>query len=177
VADSVTDSATMSGGAASPGGTVSYKVYNGTGCDNNGNPTTDDTGKSLLYDAWNRLVRVDASLGGAHLAAYAYDAIGRRIQETHYSPSATTTDLYFSSQWQVLEEQQSGAMTASASLWLSTPGGPSRSVMQSIPDPPMIRSGVIASSIAHVTASVAFGLITRMRSGIGLPCSSLCRTD
>src|SRR5260370_12041865 len=64
--------------------------------------------------------------------------------------------------------RQSGAMTSSASVWLSTPGGPSLSVMQSIPGPPVIRNGAIASSIARVTASFEFGLIGRMRSGIGL---------
>jgi hypothetical protein len=73
--------------------------------------------------------------------------------------------------------RQSGAMTASASLWLSTPGGPSRSVMQSIPGPPAIRNGAIASSIARVMASVEFGLITRMRSAIGLSLRLACRTD
>ena len=73
--------------------------------------------------------------------------------------------------------RHSGAMTASASVWLSTPGGPSRSVTQSIPGPPVIRSGAIASSIARVTASVEFGLITRMRSDIGLSLQLANRTN
>jgi hypothetical protein len=73
--------------------------------------------------------------------------------------------------------QQSGAMTASASLWLSTLAGPSRSVMQSISGPPGMRKGAIASSIARVTASVEFGLMTKMRSGIGLSLQLARRTD
>ena len=43
------------------------------------------------------------------VAAYSYDALGRRIKETHGS---TTTDLYYSNQWQVLEEMQGSAVTA-----------------------------------------------------------------
>jgi peptide/nickel transport system substrate-binding protein len=64
--------------------------------------------------------------------------------------------------------RQSGRITLSASLWLSTPGGPSLRVMQWRSGPPGMRSGAIASSIAQVTASVEFGLITRMRSDIRL---------
>ena len=43
------------------------------------------------------------------LAAYSYDALGRRIKETHGS---TTTDLYYSNQWQVLEQVQGSTVTA-----------------------------------------------------------------
>jgi YD repeat-containing protein len=42
------------------------------------------------------------------LAKYAYDAHGWRIQETHGS---TTTDLYYSNRWKVIEERQSGTVT------------------------------------------------------------------
>ncbi len=80
------------------------------GYDANGNTTHDEFGDVLTYDAWNRLVQV--ATGGnpmTVLAGYGYDALGRRVSETH---GATTTDAYFSSQWQVLEEQVSGATTA-----------------------------------------------------------------
>src|SRR5262249_26476154 len=38
-----------------------------------------------------------------------YDALGRRITETH---DGVTTDLYYSDQWQVLEERQGGVVKA-----------------------------------------------------------------
>jgi len=75
--------------------------------DNNGNTTTDENGNTLAYDAWNRLVSV--SSGTTVLASYSYDGAGRRITETE---GGTTTDLYYSNQWQVLEERQSGTVTA-----------------------------------------------------------------
>jgi RHS repeat-associated protein len=73
--------------------------------DNNGNTTTDDQGTGYVYDAWNRLVRAQDS-GGNPLAAYSYDALGRRVQEVENNAfgNPVTRDLFFSSQWQVLEE-------------------------------------------------------------------------
>jgi RHS repeat-associated protein len=68
--------------------------------DNNGNTTTDETGKTLVFDAWNRLV--DVKNGSVVVAAYAFDALGRRIQQT----LNVTTDLYYSTAGQVLEEQE-----------------------------------------------------------------------
>src|SRR5262245_41064419 len=53
------------------------------------------------YDAWNHLVEVKDS-GSTVLASYKYDALFRRIQETHGSE---TRDLYYSAAWQVLEER------------------------------------------------------------------------
>jgi RHS repeat-associated protein len=76
--------------------------------DNNGNLTKDQNGNTLVYDAWGRLVQVKNS-SNAVIASYNYDALGRRIVETE---SGTTTDLYYSSQWQVLEERVGGAATA-----------------------------------------------------------------
>jgi RHS repeat-associated protein len=75
--------------------------------DSNGNMTGDENGKTLVYDAWNRLVAYKN--GGTTLASYSYDALGRRIVQTE---SSTTTDLYYSSQWQVLEERVGGAAKA-----------------------------------------------------------------
>src|SRR5262245_231970 len=49
--------------------------------DANGNLTTDETGRQLVYDAWNRLVTVKNSVG-AVLATFKYDALDRRIQTT-----------------------------------------------------------------------------------------------
>jgi RHS repeat-associated protein len=72
--------------------------------DNNGNLTQDNTtGPSSVYtyDAWNRLVSATTPNGSV---TYQYDALGRRVIETR----AATTDLYYSSQWQVLEERTGG---------------------------------------------------------------------
>jgi RHS repeat-associated protein len=74
--------------------------------DNNGNTTTNETGKTLIYDAWNRLVKVKS--GSNTLSSYQFDALGRRIVEN----SGTARDLYFSSQWQVLEERINGVANA-----------------------------------------------------------------
>ncbi len=62
-----------------------------------------------MYDAWNRLVVVKNS-GGTTLATYRYDALGRRVRETRGS---TTTDLYYSSAWQVVEERVGSAVQSS----------------------------------------------------------------
>ncbi len=72
--------------------------------DSNGNLSTDQNGQQYVYDAWNRLVTVKNS-GGTTIASYKYDALGHRIQQT---VSSTTTDVYFSAAWQLLEEQVSG---------------------------------------------------------------------
>ncbi len=72
--------------------------------DHNGNMTTDQNGNTLIYDAWNRLVQVKNS-GGTTLISYTYDGLGRRITETRGS---ATTDLYYSTAGQVLEERVSG---------------------------------------------------------------------
>jgi RHS repeat-associated protein len=72
--------------------------------DANGNTTGDETGRQLLYDAWNRLVAVKDS-GGTTIASYEYDALGRRASE---AKSGTTRDFYYSDQWQVLEERITG---------------------------------------------------------------------
>lgn len=64
--------------------------------DNAGN-TTDDGPNALGYDAWNRLVTVNSA------SRYAYDALGRRIKED-------TRSMFYSSNWQVLEERNSGAL-------------------------------------------------------------------
>ena len=43
--------------------------------------------------------------GGSTIASFAYDGTGRRIAVTENS---TTTDLYYSDEWQVLEERVGG---------------------------------------------------------------------
>jgi RHS repeat-associated protein len=75
--------------------------------DNNGNLTTDQNGNTLVYDAWNRLVAYKS--GSTVLESYKYDALGRRIVE---APGSNTNDLYYSAQWQVLEERLNGVSAA-----------------------------------------------------------------
>ncbi len=80
--------------------------------DANGNMTKDETGKLYVYDAWNRLKIIKDS-GGTTLKTYGYDGLFRRVSET---ASGTTTDLYYSASWQVLEEAVSGT-TKSRYVW------------------------------------------------------------
>ncbi len=80
--------------------------------DNNGNMTTDETGKQYVYDAWNR-IKIVKNSGGTTLKTYSDDGLNRRVAET---ASGTTIDLYYSAGWQVLEEAVSGT-TKSRYVW------------------------------------------------------------
>jgi RHS repeat-associated protein len=81
-------------------GTPSTPAY-----DRNGNTIQDQNNQTFTYDAWNRLVKL---VSGANTEVYSYDALGRRI--TAKLNSTAATDLYFSSAWQVLEEDVGGTM-------------------------------------------------------------------
>lgn len=70
--------------------------------------TLDQNNKTLVYDAWNRLTAYKN--GASTLTSYSYDAESRRIVES--PASVTATDLYYSNQWQVLEERQSSTVKA-----------------------------------------------------------------
>src|SRR5439155_25137076 len=74
------------------------------GYDANGNTTTDQNGNTLIFDAWNRLVQVKN--GQTVLQTYGIDALNRRITEN----PGTLRDLYYSSKWQLLEEDVTGSM-------------------------------------------------------------------
>ena len=79
--------------------------------DNNGSLTADGT-SYYGYDAWGNDMGCWCTSGYAY-TGYGYDALGRRITTSVYNPSTGTTtphDLYYSKDWQVVEE--------------STPGGP-----------------------------------------------------
>jgi RHS repeat-associated protein len=67
--------------------------------DANGNLTTDETGRTFGYDAWNRLVTVNST------GRYAYDPLHRRVKEG-------TRALYYTPAWQVVEERESGIVVA-----------------------------------------------------------------
>jgi hypothetical protein len=77
--------------------------------DDNGNMTTDETGKQFVYDAWNRLVKAKTS-GGTDIIAHGYDALGRRITTT--PAGGTARHDYFSTGWQVIEERDGSAVKA-----------------------------------------------------------------
>jgi RHS repeat-associated protein len=80
----------------------------GVGYDPAGNTTADGSGNTFSYDAWNRLV------GNGVVARYSYDGLGRRVTERHLLIS----DLYYSDQWQVLEERTRGIAPAQAqNVW------------------------------------------------------------
>jgi RHS repeat-associated protein len=69
--------------------------------DSHGNLTKDNLNRTYTYDAWNRLVLVNGT-DGTLIRAYAYDPLGRRISETD---GFATTDLYYTTSWQVVEER------------------------------------------------------------------------
>ena len=68
-----------------------------------------ETGLRYAYDAWNRLVAVKNSAGTTTLETFKYDGLSRRVSATI---GGTTTDLYYSAGWQVLEEKVGSATTA-----------------------------------------------------------------
>ena len=85
------------------------------GYDANGNTTTDDQGDTLIYDAWNRLVQVKS--GSTVLESYTYDGLGHRI--TEQEGTDPVDHLYYSNQWQVVEEDiaNSGLTLHSDYVW------------------------------------------------------------
>jgi RHS repeat-associated protein len=82
---------------------ISGSVSNPT-FDHNGNMTGDQQAGRLVYDAWNRLVSYQ--IMGVGLETYQYDALNRRVIEN----SGVQRVLYYSSSWQVLEEDVAGTM-------------------------------------------------------------------
>jgi RHS repeat-associated protein len=71
--------------------------------DANGNMTVDEQGRTFIWDAWNRLVEVNQ--GSTTLVEYQYDGLKRRIVE---DDGTSERHLYYSDQWQVLEERVGG---------------------------------------------------------------------
>jgi RHS repeat-associated protein len=75
--------------------------------DRNGNMLTDEKGQQYKYDAWSGLVETKDNEDTV-IAEYQYDGQGWRIGETH---GDEMKDLYYSRQWQVLEEQVESTAT------------------------------------------------------------------
>jgi RHS repeat-associated protein len=78
--------------------------------DANGNTLTDERGSSYRFDAWNRLVQATA---GSATVNYSNDALGRRIQEN----TTLSRDLYYSKDWQVLEERVGVGSPSAQYVW------------------------------------------------------------
>ncbi|MHC4574910.1 MAG: hypothetical protein ACYS76_12410, partial [Planctomycetota bacterium] len=57
------------------------------------------------YDYENRIVKITKD--GNHIAGFAYDALGRRIEKKD-SIAGTTTHYYYNDKWQVLVEYDGG---------------------------------------------------------------------
>src|SRR5262249_53560434 len=75
--------------------------------DLNGNMTTDEAGNTLVYDAWNRLVKETM---GTNNVAFTYDALGRQVS---MNPSwLSLVYYYYNPSWQVIEEQAGGTTQA-----------------------------------------------------------------
>ncbi|MBX9582155.1 MAG: hypothetical protein K2X87_17765 [Gemmataceae bacterium] len=109
--------------------------------DGAGRMTGDEAGRPLVYDGWGRLVAVKA-VGGATLESYKYDGAGRRVTET---AGTTTTDLYYSAGWQVVEERVGGATTARY-VWSPV-----------YPDAPVLRDRDAAGAAAMAEEAAAAG--------------------
>jgi len=88
--------------------------------DKNGNLLNDGV-RTYQYDALNRLIQVSKVAGGAVIASYVYDALGRRIQKTINDLGggnggltgdilAGTTDYLYDAQ-QIVEERNDAAPT------------------------------------------------------------------
>ncbi len=107
-----TNGSTTTRGFNAQNETTSVSTGTAPGYDSNGNTTT-NAGQTMVYDAWNRLVGVKRS--SVTVAAYAYDALTRRIGET-YSSLATTNHLYYSPKWPVNEERVNGTSTSNVSF-------------------------------------------------------------
>jgi RHS repeat-associated protein len=99
-----TNGTTQTRGANQQNEITSISGQTTPGYDNNGNTITDQTGQTLVYDAWNRLVAYKN--GGTVLESFQYDAQNRRVVEN----PGTAKDLYYSAAWQVLEERVSGTV-------------------------------------------------------------------
>lgn len=90
-------------------------VYDAAGNMTSGPKAGDESVRlHFVYDAWNRLVQVNADEDGepgAVVASYKYDGQNRRIQKTLGSE---TQDTFFNENWQALEVQTSTSGTLSS---------------------------------------------------------------
>lgn len=74
--------------------------------DENGN-LLDDSQRRLVYDAFNRLIRVENKTSGAVFAVYSYDAHNRRVIKRTVGGAT----LFFYDEWSDIEEQDASGRT------------------------------------------------------------------
>ena len=100
-------------------GTVGTPTY-----DANGNMTTDQSGNTYTYNAWNQLVSV-SNAAGQLIAAYTYDARGYRVTESYPLggngvAAGTTNYIYYDTSWQAIETRAGGTANSnvtSQTVW------------------------------------------------------------
>jgi YD repeat-containing protein len=149
------------------------------GYDANGNTLTDEWGHGYSFDAWNRLAQV--TLSGSTLT-YSYDVLGRRVVENN--SLLVARDLYYSKDWQVLEERSLG-VTQLQYVWspvyvdalggfnlarvdaLNSSGSPTRSGLRNL--------AVTGNLLATLTPGALsfFGLPAGTPGGVQLPQDAL----
>ncbi len=100
----ITDGNTQTRTANQQNEIISISGQTTPGYDANGNTTTDQTGHTLIFDAWNRFVQ-DKN-GQTVIETYSYDALGRRVTEN----AGTVRDIFFTTSWQVIEEDVASSM-------------------------------------------------------------------
>ncbi|MCG3180450.1 MAG: hypothetical protein BIFFINMI_02811 [Phycisphaerae bacterium] len=77
-------------------------------------PSDTSVGMHMVWDAWNRLVKVQADSGGAPgatIAEYQYDGANRRLVKL--IPDGANwdrTDFYYNTNWQILEKRYDAAL-------------------------------------------------------------------
>jgi len=84
----------------------------GTAYDLAGNMTTLKSGDTAVYDAWDRLVKVES--GSTVLETCEYDGTGRRVQVVN---SGTTTDDYYAGQQLVESDITGGSVGGYQYVW------------------------------------------------------------
>jgi YD repeat-containing protein len=80
----------------------------------NGEMTRDETGQTLKYDAWGRLVKVVHTDLPDDFVSYGYDALSCRIIERTFGRD---NHLYQSQQWQVIEVRDRWGDTTAQHGW------------------------------------------------------------
>ncbi len=72
----------------------------------NGEMLTDETGQTLAYDAWGRLVAVDVDADSVVDVSYAYDSLNRKVL---VDEGGGEKAWYYTQRWQVLEERDAAS--------------------------------------------------------------------
>ena len=104
------------------GGSITPAYDNAGNMISGPSPDSPTTRVHYKYDAWNRLVKVQADNGGSAgttIAEYSYDGIKRRVTKT--LPSGETTDFYYNNKWQMVETVTDDGETTSFDQYVYSP--------------------------------------------------------